>query len=84
VPESSKKNGFLSLPERAGNWKHQKRLQLAAESASMSCFISSSLITNSVKPQLEHRRSGRKTKTGDLRKSFKPGKWMQISAANVF
>ena len=29
VPESSKKNGFLSLHERAGNWKHQKRLELA-------------------------------------------------------
>jgi hypothetical protein len=55
-----------------------------AESASMSCFISSSPITNSVKPQLEHTTSGGNTNTGDLRKSLKSGKWMQISAGNVF
>jgi len=50
----------------------------------MSCFISSSPITNSVKPQLEHTTSGGNTNTGDLRKSLKSGKWMQISAGNVF
>jgi hypothetical protein len=50
----------------------------------MSCPISASPITNSVNPQLEHTRSDGKTNTDDLVKSRKPGKWMQISAGNVF